>query len=434
MENITNNPKIFVLDTNIILHDFNSIYKFQDNDIIIPVAVIEELDKFKKGNDSINYNAREFVRALDNLSTDSMFEHGVSLGKNRGRIKVEMGHPFTQEMKDSLHDDIQDHRIIATTLWLKDRYKDRRVILVTKDVNMRLKAKALGLMAADYLNDKIKEVRVQHSKKEVINLHNTSLDKIPLKKRPAFNQLFKISNKEGAEVLLGRYDKDSKSVEEIHKTTAYGIVPRNHEQTLALDAVLNPKISLVSLTGTAGTGKTLLALAGALEQADNFNQIMLSRPVIPLKNQDIGFLPGSANEKIGPYMLPLYDNLGVIKHAFNSTSKEVVKLEDMQRREKLIISPLAYIRGRSLNNVFIIIDESQNLTPHEVKTIITRAGENTKIVFTGDIFQIDQPYLDIHSNGLTHLGEKMYGQSIFEYVDLIKGERSELSEIASKLL
>jgi PhoH-like ATPase len=201
-----------------------------------------------------------------------------------------------------------------------------------------------------------------------------------------------------------------------------------------MDAILNPDIKLVSLTGTAGTGKTLIALAGALAQTHLYDQILLSRPVIPLKNQEIGFLPGDAKEKIGPYMLPLYDNLAVIKKNFRDTSKENIKIEEMLRREQLLISPLAYIRGRSLSNTFFIIDEAQNLTPHEVKTIITRAGEGTKIVFTGDVNQIDQPYLDKWSNGLTHLSEKLYGENLFEHVNLTKGERSELSELAGRKL
>ena len=199
-----------------------------------------------------------------------------------------------------------------------------------------------------------------------------------------------------------------------------------------MDAILNPDIKLVSLTGTAGTGKTLIALAGALAQTHLYDQILLSRPVIPLKNQEIGFLPGDAKEKIGPYMLPLYDNLAVIKKNFRDTSKENIKIEEMLRREQLLISPLAYIRGRSLSNTFFIIDEAQNLTPHEVKTIITRAGEGTKIVFTGDVNQIDQPYLDKWSNGLTHLSEKLYGENLFAHINLVKGERSELSELAGR--
>ncbi len=442
------NPKIFVLDTNVILHDHKAIYNFQENDIYVPIPVIEELDKFKKGDDTINYNAREFVRDIDKLSNNSLFDKGVSLGKGKGVIKIEMGHPYTPEMLDSLSDDIPDHRIIATTMWLKNHLPERRVILVTKDVNMRLKAKALGLMAQDYLTDKVKEERVEHARKEVISIKNVqklviekistspngvTIQELGIKRTPPCNQLYKINGNNNTQIL-GRFNDGTQSVVKIVGKSAFGITPRNNEQILALDAVMNKNIKLVSLTGTAGTGKTLLALAGALAQADNFDQILLSRPVIPLKNQEIGFLPGSIDDKIGPYMLPLFDNLGVIKKSFKPNSPEVIRIEDMLRREKLIINPLAYIRGRSLTNVFFIVDESQNLTPHEIKTIITRAGEGTKIVFTGDIYQIDQPYLDIHSNGLTHLGDKFYGHSIFEHVNLVKGERSELSELAGKLL
>lgn len=441
-------PKIFVFDTNIILHDNKSIYNFQENDIVIPITVIEELDKFKKGNDAINYHAREFVRSIDKISNNRLFLEGVPLGKNLGTIKVELGHPFSREMKESLIDDSPDHRIIATTNWIKENNPERKVILVSKDINVRLKAKSLGLMAQDYLSDQVKEEQIEQIKKEVVKISNpdpAALHKLintqdgvlptelKQKKNPPANQLYKIKAPNN-ETILGRYECKTKSIIQVKPRTAYGIYPRNSEQLFALEAVLNPDIKLISLTGTAGTGKTLIALAGALAQEAHFDQILLSRPVIPLKNQELGFLPGDVKDKIGPYMLPLYDNLGVIKKSFKDTSKEVVRIEDMLRTEKLLINPLAYIRGRSLTNVFFIVDEAQNLTPHEVKTIITRAGEGTKIVFTGDIFQIDQPYLDIRSNGLSHLTENMYGQELFEHINLIRGERSELSELAGKLL
>lgn len=448
MNGVPSKPKLFVLDTNVILHDHNAIYNFQENDIYVPVTVIEELDKFKKGDDTLSFNSRSFVRDIDRLSHNSLFDRGISLGKDRGMIKIEMGHPYPPALKESLLDDIPDHRIIATAIWLRDANPDRRVILVTKDMNMRLKAKALGLMAQDYLTDQVKEERIERSNKEVVSVKNSTsavhallgqskegvaTADLGIKKKPVANQLFKFSG--GCETpTLGRYDAKREVIVKVRPVTAYGITPRNSEQAFALDAVMNPDIQLISLTGTAGTGKTLIALAGALAQADRYDQILLSRPVIPLKNQDLGYLPGAVNDKIGPYMLPLFDNLGVIKQSFPSTSKEVVRIEDMLRREKLLINPLAYIRGRSLNNVFFIIDESQNLTPHEIKTIITRAGQNTKLVFTGDIYQIDQPYLDIHSNGLTHLGDKFFGQRIFEHVNMVKGERSELSELAGRLL
>ena len=421
-------PKIFVLDTNVILHDFKSIHNFQENDIVIPITVIEELDKFKKGNDTINYNAREFVREMDKITDNQLFDKGVRIGKGKGLIKIELGHPFSEQMAESFFDDTPDHRIIATTQWLKESYPERSVILVTKDINLRMKAKALRIMAEDYLSDKVTEEQVASIHKEVITLKDFKIKKV------VPNQLFKIEREEGSHPVLARYSYESDSLIGVKKVKSYGIEPRNDEQAFALEALLNPDIKLVSLTGMAGTGKTLLALAAAIEQEQGYDQILLSRPVIPLQNQDMGFLPGDIKEKLGPYMLPLFDNLSVIKNSFRDTSKEVIRIEEMLRTEKLLISPLAYIRGRSLSNVFFIVDEAQNLTPHEIKTIITRAGEGSKLVFTGDIHQIDSPYLDIHSNGLTHLSEKMYGQELFCHINLTKGERSELSELAGKLL
>lgn len=446
-------PKIFVLDTNVILHDHRSIYNFQENDLVIPMAVLEELDKFKKGNDTINYNAREFVRAIDNISDPRLFNSskGFPLGNGKGTLSIEINHPFPPELKDCFMDDMQDHRILSTTIWIKNQYPDRVVGLVTKDVNLRMKARALHLLAQDYLTDHIQEERVARSEDRIIidrKLQNSDIDRIAddginvnelrYKKEPSANQLYKFRYKtlkgENKADVLARYNRSLRRIVPVRKLSAYGIYPRNDEQTFALDAIMNPDIKLISLTGTAGTGKTLLALAGALAQTDLYDQILLARPVIPLKNQEIGFLPGDAKEKIGPYMLPLYDNLSVIKKNFKDNSKENIKIEDMLRTEKLLISPLAYIRGRSISKVFFIIDEAQNLTPHEVKTIITRAGEGTKIVFTGDIHQIDQPYLDRWSNGLTHLSEKLYGEELFEHVNMLKGERSELSELAGRKL
>jgi PhoH-like ATPase len=440
--------KIFVLDTNVILHDFKSLFNFQENDIVIPIAVLEELDRFKKGNESINYNAREFVREIDNLTDSKLFNGGVSLGKGKGTLRVELGHPFPDKMLASFFEDTQDHRILATTQYIKDTNPDREVFLVTKDVNLRIKAKALQIPAQDYLTDKIDHERVEHIKKEVKQLDDVAQDIIDelfykeegvpaksfgLKNLPA-NQLFTINGGKSTHPVLAKYCKSADSLKAIKKQKVYGIEPRNDEQAFAIDALMNPDIKLVSLTGTAGTGKTILALAAALAQEQDFDQILLARPVIPLQNQEMGFLPGDVKEKLAPYMLPLFDNLAVIKKQHKQTSREAVRIEEMLKNEKLMISPLAYIRGRSLSDVFFIIDEAQNLTPHEVKTIITRAGENAKLVFTGDIHQIDSPFLDIHSNGLTHLGEKLYGEEIFAHVNLTKGERSELSELAGRLL
>ncbi|MFA6770129.1 MAG: PhoH family protein [Bacteroidales bacterium] len=441
-------PKIFVLDTNVILHDFRAIHNFEENDIVIPIAVIEELDKFKKGNETINYNAREFIREMDKITDNRLFGNGIEIGKGKGNIKIEMGHPFSDQMAKSLFEDTQDHRILATTHWIAQNNQEREVVLVSKDINLRMKAKALGLMAQDYLSDKVTVEKLDSLMKEVNILDGVNEETIQelfykeqgvpakeLKQENLFaNQLFIINGEKKDYNLLVRYEKSTDTIIQVKKQKAYGIEPRNDEQAFALDLLLNQNIKLVSLTGTAGTGKTLLALAAALAQEQMYDQILLSRPVIPLRNQEMGFLPGDIKEKLGPYMLPLFDNLAVIKNVFKSTSREVVKIEEMLKTEKLLISPLAYIRGRSLSNAFFIIDEAQNLTPHEVKTIITRAGEGTKLVFTGDIQQIDSPYLDMHSNGLTYLSEKLYGQELFAHINLVHGERSELSEMAGKLL
>lgn len=444
-------PKIFVLDTNIVLHDYKAIRKFQDNDIVIPIAVLEELDKFKKGTDALSFNARGFMRDIDRLTEGKMFgKSGVPIGKGFGNIKIEPNHPFPDSMKDLFHDDIQDHRILATAIWVRDNNPDRFVALVTKDINLRMKAKAAGMVAQDYLTDRVEENKVEFSQKEVQFIDSLPDDvmqelaygkdnvidwRAVSKARPSANQLYKFQwNSHDGEIVCARYDADMDKIMLVRKREACGIKPRNDEQKFALDACLNRKIQLVSLTGGAGTGKTLLALASALELEKEFDQIILSRPTVILGNQDIGFLPGDQKNKMSPFLQPLMDNLNVIKALYRPSSREYQHIEGLLKDEKLLITPLAYIRGRSLGKAFFIIDEAQNLTPHEIKTIITRAGEGTKMVFTGDIFQIDQPYLDQWSNGLTHLGEKMAGQKLFEHVFLKKGERSELSDIASKLL
>ncbi|MBR4711579.1 MAG: PhoH family protein [Clostridia bacterium] len=443
-------PKIFVLDTNVILHDHRAIRKFQDNDLVIPVAVIEEVDKFKKGTDALSYNARGFMRDLDRITNGKSFgPEGLPIGKDLGHIKVEPNHPFEGEYAGFFTDDIPDHRILATAMWVRDHHPGTFVALVTKDINLRMKAKAIGMAVQDYLTDHIQDDRLEEAQREIQTkvLGSALLQELSYgpetaidwrhvqKTQPRPNQMFKFRwEGDRDELVCARYDATRDCIALVKNRGAYGIRPRNEEQKFALDALLNPNVELVSLTGGAGTGKTLLALAAALEQEHDYEQIFLSRPTVILGNQDLGFLPGDQKQKMSPFLQPLFDNLNVIKGQFRPTAKEAQRIESMLTQEKLIIEPLAYIRGRSLGRCFFIIDEAQNLTPHEVKTIITRAGEGTKMVFTGDIFQIDQPYLDQWSNGLSHLGEKMYGQALFQHVCLRKGERSELSELAAKLL
>jgi PhoH-like ATPase len=437
--------KIFILDTNVLLHDHKCLYNFQDNDVIIPIVVLEELDKFKKGSDQINFQAREFVRIMDKLAGEKLFTDGVPLGKDKGKLFIATGKPFPQVMKESFSEQTPDHRILAIALHVNEKFKDRTVILISKDINLRMKAKSLGLKSEDYENDKVKNIEILHKGVETYdNFDLVTIDNLykngavtradfPMDEShtPA-NQYFILRN--GNKSVLVWCDPFNNVIRRIEKNNAFGIEPRNAEQTFSFNALLNPDIKLVSLSGKAGTGKTLLALAAALQQNKSYKQILLARPIVPLSNRDLGFLPGDIKDKIGPYMLPLFDNLAVIKNRFSPQSKELNLIEEMQKREELVITPLAYIRGRSLSDVFFIVDEAQNLTPHEVKTIITRAGEGTKIVFTGDVHQIDTPYLDMQSNGLAYLTDKMKGQDVFAHVNLIKGERSYLAELASNLL
>ncbi|MGC9343077.1 MAG: PhoH family protein [Bacteroidales bacterium] len=437
--------KIFILDTNVLLHDYKCIYNFEENDIIIPITVLEELDRFKKGNDIINFQAREFTRELDKISGDQLFNGGLPLGKGMGKLAIETGKPFSEKLKNSFPENTPDHRILAIAEHLYLKNKTRSVILVTKDINLRMKAKSLGIMAQDYHNDYVKNIDdiyrdvnvIENAPEEAINnlykqYEGVQTEEFQIKEPPLAHQYFIFKNNNAS--ALAHYDPFNAVFNRVEKLKTYGIEPRNAEQTFALDALLRPEVQLVALTGKAGTGKTLLALASALYQRQMYTQIFLARPIVPLANRDLGYLPGDVKEKIGPYMQPLFDNLSVIKQKFSQTSKEFQKIEEMLNSEKLVITPLAYIRGRSLSRVFFIVDEAQNLTPHEVKTIITRAGDGTKMIFTGDIQQIDSPYLDTKSNGLSYLADRMRGQDIFAHVNLVKGERSYLADLASNLL
>ena len=437
--------KIFILDTNVLLHDYQSIFHFQENDIIIPIVVLEELDKFKKGNGIINFHARELTRELDKLAGDKLFSDGVPLGKGLGKLFIETGKPFSKRMSSSFPEYTPDHRILAIAEYVTGKFPDNPVILVSKDINLRLKAKSLDILAQDYTTDKVVNIddlfnevqTLEEVDQQIIsdlysNHKHVGVDILSLKSKPFAHQYFILRNDKSS--VLAHYDPFNQAIDRVEKIQAYGIEPRNAEQTFSLDALLRKEIELIALTGKAGTGKTLLALASALHQRRDYKQIFLARPIVPLANRDMGFLPGDVNEKIEPYMQPLFDNLSVIKNKFTSQSKDYQRIDRMLQDEKLVITPLAYIRGRSLSNIFFIVDEAQNLTPHEVKTIITRAGEGTKLVFTGDIEQIDSPYLDTGSNGLTYLTDKMKGQDIFAHVNLVKGERSYLAELASKLL
>jgi len=408
--------------------------------------VLEELDQFKKGNQTLNYHAREFVRALDGLSAGKLLNGGVQIGPDKGRVSI--------KLEQALHDDLRlhfpnsakpDHQILNIGYHLAKGHPSRPTILVTKDVNLRMKAKAIGLLAEDYTTDQVKDLGGLYTGCRSLegvdamlidSLHREDqgvpVDAFGLDPEALANEYLIVRN--GRKSVLACHRPGNGTVCKVHRKSVYGIVPRNAEQSFAVHALCNPEVPLVTISGKAGTGKTLLALAAALEQRALYRQIMLARPIVPLSNKDIGYLPGDIQSKISPYMQPLYDNLAVIRNQFAEQSEMSQMLSRLLDDKKLIIEPLAYIRGRSLVKMYMIVDEAQNLTPHEVKTIITRAGEGTKVVLTGDIHQIDHPYLDSQSNGLSYLIEKMQGQQLYAHINLEKGERSELAMLASELL
>ncbi len=441
----TDITKIFVLDTSVILYDHNAINNFEEHDVAIPITVLEELDNFKKGNDTINFEAREFIRFLDKLSGQYTLQDWIPLnGPTKGKFCVIMDESSSVDARKVFGDNKADHKILNAAIHMRDLYPTRKVIMVTKDVNLRLKAKSLGLTAEDFETGKIKNLDTLYRGISTLeDINETHLEsiytdgrveakKVFKKEKPLANHFYILKNNRKS--ALATYNPFTESLERVDKRNAYGIKPKNAEQAFAMDAILNPEIRLVTIQGVAGTGKTLIALACALEQRSQFRQIYLARPVIPLSNKDIGYLPGDIKSKLNPYMEPLWDNLKFIQNQWKENDKEHAKLNELVENEKLVVTPLAYIRGRSLSNIIFIVDEAQNLTPLEVKTIITRAGEGTKIIFTGDIYQIDTPYLDAQSNGLSYLIDRIRDQNIYAHITLEKGERSELANLANELL
>lgn len=436
--------KIFVLDTSVLLYDSDAFKNFDKHDVAIPITVLEELDSFKKGNTVTNLHAREFIRYLDRITDSNMIHKWIPLnGQSRGKIRVVSDQGSPDDASEVFGSKKNDHRILNSALKLRNEEPEKKVIIVSKDINLRLKARALSLDAEDYETIRIKDIdHLYRGKTDLQFKDNALINRIYKegtlnpedleKAQPVSNHYYIIKNHSSS--ALGYYNPRRNKVELVKPLNAYGITPRNAEQTFAMHAIMNPDIQLASITGAAGTGKTLLALACALEQRSEYRQIYLARPIVPLSNRDLGYLPGDVNSKIDPYMQPLWDNLSIIKNQYKESSKQYKKIDELVQTEKLTIEPLAYIRGRSLNNVIFIIDEAQNLTPHEIKTIITRAGENTKIIFTGDIFQIDTPYLDAQSNGLSYLVDRLNNNEIYAHINLEKGERSTLANLASKFL
>ena len=400
----------------------------------------------KSGNDTRNFEARSFIRMMDDISRSNLINRWRPLnGATKGNFKVIMDTKSiaADAEEEVFGSDKVDHRILNAALSLQEENPDKKVVLVSKDICLRLKAKSLSLHAEDYETGKIKNI-------DKLYTGETTLNKVPEKlinqlnrdeavpadsfeMQPHTSNHFYIlkGKKESVSVF---YNSQKDHLEKVTEQPIFNIFPKNLEQAFAIHALLHPDIKLVSIQGNAGTGKTLLALAGALEQRKNFRQIFVTRPIVPLSNKDIGFLPGDIKSKIDPYMAPIWDNLKFIKDQFGDDEKMQAKIDELVTNEKISIAPLAFIRGRTLSKIFFIVDEAQNLTPHEVKTIISRAGENSKFVFTGDIYQIDTPYLDAESNGLSYLIDKAKGHPLYAHITLQKGERSELANLATELL
>lgn len=437
--------KIFVLDTSVILYDHDAFQNFQEHDVAIPIQVLEELDNLKSGNDTRNYEARSFIRLMDEISKNKLINQWVPLkGKGRGSFKVVMDDiPALADAEKIFGEGKFDHRILNSALSLQEQYPEKKIILVSKDICLRLKAKALNLYSEDYETGKVKNVEELYTGKTIIDkVPNKTLDElIRTKVLSIADTDIKIVHENHFFILNGKnktaaayYNPKQLKLEFIPHQCVYNIEPKNPEQAFAIHALLNPEIKLVTIQGNAGTGKTLLALASALEQRKNYRQIFVTRPIVPLSNKDIGFLPGDIKSKIDPYMAPIWDNLKFIKDQLGDDEKAQQKIDELVISEKIAVAPLAFIRGRTLTKIFFIVDEAQNLTPHEIKTIISRAGEDTKMVFTGDIYQIDTPYLDAESNGLSYLIDKAKNHPLYAHITLQKGERSELANLANDLL
>lgn len=438
--------KIFVLDTNVLLHDPGAVFSFEDNDVVIPIVVIEELDKFKKGIDEMGRNARMVSRILDEHRQKGKLSQGVQL-EGGGSLKVELNHQSPQHLPFELVSSKGDNRILATALNLCRSQDKHPVVLVTKDTNLRIKADAVGLRAEDYESDRVTidelytgESEMEVSPKEIEAFYANGELPHP-EPRPYPNQFVLLKNSaKPSQTALGRYSHQKAAIVPLAnvKHGVWGITARNKQQQFAFDLLLNDDIRLVTLVGKAGTGKTLLALAAGLDrtiEARVFQRLVVSRPVFPL-GKDIGFLPGDIEEKLRPWMQPIRDNLDFLMgtSAVPGRAKGRKDLQSLFDLGMIEVEPLTYIRGRSMPNQYLIVDEAQNLTPHEIKTIITRAGEGTKVVLTGDPYQIDNPYIDSSSNGLTYVVEKFKAEQIAGHITLVKGERSDLAELAATLL
>ncbi|HNX31577.1 MAG TPA: PhoH family protein [Holophaga sp.] len=442
---VASSKKVFVIDTNVLLHDPQAIFHFQEHDIVIPIVVIEEIDNFKKDQTEVGRNARSISRQLDKLRARGSLSHGITLDGG-GMLKVDVnGYHNDEATFFTLDKHKADNQILACAKELLNIRKEK-VVLVTKDTNLRIKADALGLLAEDYTSDKV-ELEELYTGTATWEVDPELLDLlydgglVPPEGRTLHPNQYVclVDRTNDSHTALGRFHGKEGRIRPLRRleTPPWGVKARNREQQFALDMLLDDTIQVVTLLGKAGTGKTLLAIAAGLQQVvddERYNKLLVSRPVMPM-GRDLGFLPGDVGEKLRPYMQPIYDNLDLIVSA-NMEMRRRSSMTSAQLEEGgyLSVEPLTYIRGRSIPNQYIIVDEAQNLTPHEVKTILTRAGEGTKIVLTGDAYQIDNPYVDASTNGLSYLAEHFKHLDISGHVTLAKGERSTMAELASNLL
>ncbi len=438
--------KIYVLDTNVLLHDPNAIFSFQDNDLVIPFVVIEEVDGQKRRQDEVGRHARLVANQLDRLRALGKLSEGVPL-RGGGSLRVQLKHESPQHLPEDLDPHKPDNQVIALTLQLKEEHPTTPVILVSKDINVRVKADALNLAAQDYETDKVVVneddlysgmTTLELTPEEIDDFYKSSVF-APSNGHLFCNQFVHFKSLSGTnQTALGRFDAEKQQILALTpiKKEIWGIQPKNLGQRLAFDILLDDRIALVTMTGRAGTGKTLLALAAGLHKVldqHRYRRLLVTRPVIPM-GKDVGFLPGDKDEKLRPWMQPIYDNLEYLMSGMYKEQTAADMLRHIQDKGIFEVEALTYIRGRSIPQQFIIVDEAQNLTPHEVKTIVSRAGEGTKIVLTGDPNQIDHPYLDFRSNGLCYAIEKFKNNPLAGHVTLTKGQRSELAELAAKLL
>lgn len=458
--------KHFVLDTNVLLHNPKSLYMFEDNVVVIPFTVLGELDKFKKNNDDTGRSAREVIRQLDRLRSKGTLSEGVKWNGHGGLVRVEFADVSKLEQRpDWFAEDTPDNRIIGVAWSLMQA--GERTVMITKDINVRLKSDALGITTEDFEAGKV-DIDQLYGGYKTIDVPDEAINLLYEEKQlelDAITQYLKVEHEDGtigeAEVFANEFIQFRNQFDDSHTGLArrladtdhlipiqgprrpvYGIMARNVQQTMALDLLLDDDIKLVTLLGMAGSGKTLLALAAGMSKVfgeQRYDKLLVARPIMPM-GRDIGYLPGDKDEKLSAWMQPIFDNLSYLMStrgadAQHADSKPVEqRVKEMMSTGQLVLEPLTYIRGRSIPHQFIIIDEAQNLTPHEVKTIVSRVGEGTKIVLTGDVAQIDNPYLDASSNGLAYMIERLKNQPLSGHMTLARSERSQLASIAAELL